>query len=251
MDAETTQREPPPPAAYRSLAAQQADAAATAGGGAWKRVAGFGAAALGLGALGFLGWSLFAPKDTPPQRVVVTQVTRVSLPPPPPPPPPPKVDPPPDPAPRVQDTPAPQPKPEAKPPPPQARPAAPPGPPAGLGLPTGPGSANPYGIGAGGDGYVVGGTGSGGGGGDAQRYFHQQATQRVAEALKRDERTRGSNGAVAVTYDDGGRIVRVRLLRSTGDASRDRAIIEILTGLSVARPPPGNRTLNIEISENV
>jgi hypothetical protein len=43
----------------------------------------------------------------------------------------------------------------------------------------------------------------------------------------------------------------VRLLRGTGDAGRDRAIVEILTGLLVARPPPGNRTLNIEINENV
>jgi len=242
--------ESPHPAPYRSLASLQAEEAPEGRG--WQRIALIVGGVAALGAIGYLGWTLFAPSEAPPQRIVETRFTRVTLPPPPPPPPPPKTDPPPEPQPaRVQDSTRPEPKPDNKPPPPAPRPAAPAGPPAGLGLPTGPGGANPYGIGAGGDGYVVGGGGGGGGGGDGQRYFHQQATQRISEALKRDERTRGSNGVVNVTYDESGRIVRVRLLRSTGDVNRDRAIVEILTGLSMARPPPGNRTLNIEINENV
>lgn len=251
MDGDSTLREMPAPSTHRSLASLQAEESAAGEGAGWKRVALWLGVVVVMGALGYLAWTLLSAGESKPQRQVISKITQITLPPPPPPPPPPKTDPPPEPKPRVQETPRPEPRPDNKPPPPVPRPAQPAGPPVGLGLPTGPGGANPYGIGAGGDGSVIGGTGAGGGGGgDAQRYFHQQATQRVSETLKRDERTRGSTGAVLITVDDSGRISRARLSRGTGDAARDRAIIEVLIGLLVARPPPGNRSVNVEINEN-
>jgi len=241
-----------PGSEHRALLAEQA--AVDPGQGLLKRVAvGVGAAAT-LGVLGVLGWTLLTPRDVPPPRVQPPPIPRILLTPPPPPPPPPKVDPPPS-KPLVQEVPRPEPAPAPAPRPPTPASSAPKvaGPPALPLVPSGPGPVvNAPRCDVGCDGTRNGnGPGGGGGGGDAERYFQQQATQRVSEALRRDERTRGSNAQLAVTYDDAGRIVRVRLLRGTGNVERDRAIAETLTGLLVAKPPPSRRTLILELNENV
>jgi hypothetical protein len=205
---------------------------------AWKRVlVGLLVAAV-FGGLGYLVWTMFAGGESQPQRQVINTVTRVTLPPPPPPPPPPKADPPPEPEqPRMRE-------PESKPleriePKPQAPPT--PGPaPQQLGLAPGPGGANPYGIGAGGDG-TIGGGGSGGTGGGSSRFSGYVADVQAAiqAALQRDGRTnRGTWRLPArVWLTAAGEIHRAQLVGTTGNQARDSAVQQVLLGLRVTPPP--------------
>ncbi len=198
-----------------------------------------------LAGAGYLGWTLVTSGESTPQRQVINTVTTITLPPPPPPPPPPpKTDPPPEPVvkPRVEETPQPLQKVEPKPEPPKPAPQQPPAPPAGLGLPTGPGGPNAFGLGQGGDGTIVGGTGPGGGGGGSRFGGYAGSVQTALQrALQQDERTRRGNWRVTVRIylGPGGQVTQAQLVGTSGDPARDAAIQRVLSGLSVQPPPPG------------
>ena len=190
-----------------------------------------------LGALGFLAWTLLTGSKQQQQRQVVNTVTRLTLPPPPPPPPP-KADPPPEPEPsrmREPERPMERVEPQQAPKPPSPAPQA-------LGLPAGPpGTSNAFGLGTGGDGTIGGPGGPGGGGGGGSRFGGYAAgiQSSVQSALQRDERTRRGSWRVPVRLwvGAGGEITRIQLVGTTGDAGRDQALQQTLTGLKVAPPP--------------
>jgi TonB family protein len=204
----------------------------------WRRVLLWLGAAIGAAAVGYVLWTFFDGSPQPQQRQVVNTVTRVQLPPPPPPPPPPpKADPPPEPAqPRLREPERPleRVEPQRTPPPPGPAPAP-------LGLPEGPGGSNAYGLGAGGDGTIGGGGGLGGTGGGGSRFggYAASVQSAVQTALQRDERARRGSWRlpVRIWVSADGQVTRLQLVGTTGDAGRDAAVQQALTGLRVPPPP--------------
>lgn len=98
-----------------------------------------------------------------------------------------------------------------------------------------------------GDSFGLGGSGNsgqiGGGGHHASRWgwYASQVQTRIAEALRTNSRTRNADIRVDVRIwpDPAGRITRVQLAGSTGDAKLDNAIRdEVLNGLQLQEPPP-------------
>ena len=190
--------------------------------------------------------------DTPPQKRV-SELTIVNIiPPPPPPPPPPQDVPPPPPEPQMID----QPKmvePEIKEEAPVEEPKeAPPDegepPPMGpLGLdqaPEGPGDQFNLAGNPGGRGF----TGGGGGGGSRWGWYASIVQQQIESALRANPKTRSIVAQIEVRLwaDGAGRVSRVLISPSTGDAAVDAAIRgEVLSGLVLREPPPSDMPMPI------
>jgi TonB family protein len=176
-------------------------------------------------------------KDTSlPQRHAINMVTRVLLPPPPAPPPPPK---PPEPEKVVEQPKIQEPKPVEK-PPDKATPKPTQPPLSPLTAEAGTGS-NPYGLQVGtGSGDVIGGGNAGGGGTASYISYSRVVSGQVQNALRRDDKLRFGRFAadLRVWVDTSGRVTRVQLTSSSGDAAVDGALTQALSGLSMGEPPP-------------
>ncbi len=75
-----------------------------------------------------------------------------------------------------------------------------------------------------------------------------QVQMRIADALRKNRRTRNANAHIDVRIwpDSLGRITRAQLASSTGDAAVDAAIKdEVLTGLQLQEPPPAGMPMPI------
>jgi protein TonB len=195
---------------------------------------------VGLLVAGTVVWLLFNTKggdSAPPARKVEAPIVRVQLPPPPPPPPPPKVQPPEQ---KLEEQPQmaePELKPEeAKDEPPKAKDE----PPAGLGTNIkGDGTGDGFGLSGSGNGLF--GRGSGQGNASKWGWYAGQVQSTVAEAMRRNPRTKSANLRVQIRIwpNTTGRITRAQLVGSTGDPALDNAITnDVLNGLQLQQPPP-------------
>jgi TonB family protein len=171
-----------------------------------------------------------------------TSIMKVVLPPPPPPPPPKKQEPLPEPklSEPVKNNQSSTSKPvDAKPAAPKANAA-----PAGHALTAAAGvGSNAYGLAVGnGGGDTIGGGGGGGGGGGNQYGGFAGAVQSEIElALQRDDRTRRGQYQVMLRlwFSPSGQITRAQLTGTSGDASRDEAVLSVINALTVnQRPAP-------------
>jgi hypothetical protein len=141
---------------------------------------------------------------------------------------------------------------EDEPPPDEPKPADEP-PPITTGLTgDGPGMA---GLGAyqPGQGTGSGGIGGGGRGGSKYGHFASQVQNAIAAALRNHSKTRNAAFSVKarVWADSSGRIVRLTLENSTGDAAVDQALkSEVLTGLQLSQPPPADMPMPIVMRLN-
>ena len=171
----------------------------------------------------------------------VTEFTMVKLLPPPPPPPPPPQE---QPVPKMIE----QPKmvtPEQKPTetPPQPKTSAPPTGPLGLDAKgEGPGDAFNLAGNAGGNGLL------GGGGGSRWGWYAGIVQDQVAQILRKNDETRRAEFAadVEIWADTAGKITRVRLKTSTGDAALDRAIEnKVFAGVVLREAPPSDMPMPI------
>ncbi|MGB8165871.1 MAG: TonB C-terminal domain-containing protein [Chthoniobacteraceae bacterium] len=204
----------------------------------------------GGAAVAIVVWFYFHPPVGKPEpvRKAPETVVRIQLPPPPPPPPPPKVQPPPPKVEkRVEQTPVdkPDPKPVAEKPKPAEKP------PEGLGtsIKGGPGLA---GLSNGSGSGMLGGTGSGkgGGGGSMGRWYVGQVISKVTDVMRNNPKTRSANLVVnaRVWLDATGRIDRVELVDSSGDAAMDNVLKqEILMGTRLSEPPPQGMRMPIPL----
>ena len=202
-----------------------------------------GAGVLAVAALGFLSGGGKGKPSAPVKKEREMPVVKVQLPPPPPPPPPPKVQPPPPKNEKPMEQAAkPEPKPEA----PVEKP------PEGLGTNNkgpGPGLA---GLGTSGNG-VLGGTGSGNGAGSAAAWYGARVKNRIADILKRNQKTRTAKfrAEVKLWPDATGRVEKVQMVGSTGNKALDDALTgEVLAGLQLEPPPAGVR-MPIRLALNV
>ena len=168
-------------------------------------------------------------------------ITLVSLPPPPPPP----VMTPPPPPPQEEEQKMEQPmikedKPEEAPPKDE--------PPLGTGI-KGDGGNDSFGLGSGS------GTGRIGGNNDGSKWgwYASQVQSSVADAMRRNRKTRSAdlNVKVRIWPDSSGRVNRAQLASSTGDPSLDSAIQnEVLNGLQLQQPPPAGMPAPIVLRLN-
>ncbi|HUM12988.1 MAG TPA: TonB family protein [Myxococcaceae bacterium] len=204
---------------------------------------------LGLGAVLVSGaaygvrWIVLNRESPPPRKVMQFSVVTVQPRPPEKPPPPP----PPVPQPRVEEeTTRVNLKPQDLLPPDEPRPASPPAGPLALATEgEGPGDAfnlagNPGGRGLlSGGGLGDGSGGLGGGGGNPFGWYYAQVADELGDALRRDRRITSASLRVELRLwtDPSGRVSKVQLLRSTGDAAVDQAIQSIV-GLRLRQPPP-------------
>jgi protein TonB len=117
---------------------------------------------------------------------------------------------------------------------------------------TGPGSADGFGLGRSGNGFVGGG-GGGGSSGDRYAWYAQMVSKSVMDALARNDVTRFASFGptrLRIWLDAAGNLVRVRLLGTTGDSRVDDAIRgEALAHLKAPEAPPDGKavqwTMNI------
>jgi periplasmic protein TonB len=102
-----------------------------------------------------------------------------------------------------------------------------------------------FNIGAGEGGGMV---GSGGGGGGSS--YEQYLGYALQEAIQRDDRTKRLVFDVRVNLwlsPDGG-ISRVVLVNSTGVASTDHALVDVLRGVRIDTPPPPNLSMPVRVA---
>ena len=204
---------------------------------------------VGAVVLGGLIWGfLQMPKgDSGPAKKKPETVVKITSLPPPPPPPPPKVIPPPPPKmekkieqPPMEKTPENKPKPSDE-------------PPKGLGTSI-KGSGPGMGLGSGrGLGGVIGGTGNGDGSARLASLYAGKAGTRIEQELRTHRKTRTASLRVEVRIwpDSTGKITKVALAGTTGDASLDEAIkSEILMGLQIQEPPPQGMKMPIVLRLN-
>ncbi len=95
---------------------------------------------------------------------------------------------------------------------------------------------------------LVGGGGAGLGGGSRWGWYASKVQTEVQAALMASRKTRYSSLHVTVRLwtDPGGRVVRARLARSTGDAALDEALQkEVLGTLVLSEPPPSGMPMPI------
>lgn len=177
------------------------------------------------------------PKPHKPQEIMVKLLPPPPLPPPPPPPPPPKTTPPPREQKMVEQ---PKVKPdEAK--PKEAkndRPPSNPGPKAS-------GPPSDEGIGGNGGGGEIGGDDDGG---SKYGWYANEVSRCVQDALSRNSKTKTASLHVKVRIwaNASGRITRAELSGSSGDPAIDQVIKnEVLTGLQLQEPPPGDMPMPI------
>ncbi|RRJ94971.1 hypothetical protein Ga0100231_012215 [Opitutaceae bacterium TAV4] len=113
----------------------------------------------------------------------------------------------------------------------------------------GDGPSDGFGLVGRGGGSIIGGTGtgnknaSGTGSGSRWSWYAAQVQNTVAEALRKNEKTRAADLRVTVRIwpDDAGRIRAVRLVGSTGNRELDTAIEkDVLSGLTLREPPPAD-----------
>lgn len=185
-------------------------------------------------------------EQPPPKQVRELKVVKLAPPPPPPPPPPPKPEKP------IEEKMVEQPKmqtPEVKQEKPLDKPAPnksaksdePPGPLSLDAKGTGPGDLFGLGGKPGGSAYGIGGGGDGGGGGGSKWGWYASIVQsQVESALRSNRKTRSAVMRVEIKLwaDSSGRISRVQLGSSTGDAEVDAAIRDDLGALTLREPPP-------------
>lgn len=189
-------------------------------------------------------WIAQSRESPPPRKVMQFSVVTVQpRPPEKPPPPPPPVTPP-----KVEepDTTRVNLKPQDLLPPDEPRPASPPAGPLALAAEgEGPGDAfnlvgNPGGRGLlSGGGLGDGSGGLGGGGGNPFGWYYAQVADELGEALRRNKSITSASLRVELRLwtDPSGRVSKVQLLKSTGDADVDQAI-QSMVGLRLRQPPP-------------
>lgn len=195
-----------------------------------------------------------APPRLPPELTMVS----IKLPPPPPPPPQPKPKEEPKEEEKKEEKMIEQPKmeePEEKPDEPPPKADEPPQAPIGTGIVgNGPGDGFGLGYGSGmggnGTGGLIGGNGTGGRRGSRWGWYAGQVQSAIADALRRDRRTRAASLSVhaRIWADSTGRITRAQISGSTGNPSLDSAIRnEILTGLQLQEAPPQDMPMPINL----
>ncbi len=89
---------------------------------------------------------------------------------------------------------------------------------------------------------------NGGGGGSKFGWYASEVQSRVAEAIRNNARTRKAsmNIVVSIWPDSTGRITKVRLAGSTGDAALDSTLEnDVLNGLQLTEGPPSDMPLPI------
>jgi len=201
------------------------------------------------------GWAAFhrpSGKSQPERKAPEPVMVRIQAPPPPPPPPPPKIQPPP-PKDEKQPEQTAMAVPEAK--PQDAKPKPVDKPPEGLGTNIkGPG-AGLAGLSGGAGNGMLGGTGTGpGGGGSMAAWYAGQVQAKIADELRRQDKTRKASIKglkFSVLVDATGRITGATLLASTGDRSLDEAIKgAMLAGIQLQEPPPGGKPMTITMMLN-
>ena len=177
-------------------------------------------------------------KPKAPEEIAIHLLRPPPAPPPPPPPPPPKITPPPEQ--KMVEQPPVKPD-EAKPKPDMKSPDKPPGPPA---LPAN-GPASDDGLAGGGGG---GGGGSGSGYGSRYGYYANEVSSAITQAIHKNGTTRDARAHVKVRVwvDSSGRVTRSKLSQSSDDVAVDQALHDdILTGLTLPEPPPGDMPMPI------
>jgi periplasmic protein TonB len=215
--------------------------------GSWRRHgAGIGAGIAAVAVVVVAVTMLRGGDTEPPRKVPEIHLVTIQPPPPPPPPPPPQQLPQPK---MVEQTPIKEPeikeekpleKPKEAPPKPEAPPAGP------LGLDAkgeGPGDAFNLAGRAGGNGLL-----GGGGGGSRWGWYASIVQTQIEQALRENEKTRNAKLRIEVRLwsDASGRIERVQLLSSTGDAAIDDVIEnQVLIGLRLREPPPKDMPMPI------
>ena len=201
--------------------------------------------------LGGVAYWVLVERDQPPPPRQVHEITLLTVTPPPPPPPPPKVTPP------VEQKMIDQPKmaePEFKEERPVDKPQdkplkdakddQPPGPLSLDAKATGPGDLFGLGGKPGGSPYGTG----GGGGGSRWGWYASIIQQQIEAALRANDKTKQAviRVQVSIWADSSGRISRVQLLSSTGDAALDQALREdVLGSLTLRQPPPKDMPMPI------
>ena len=197
-------------------------------------------------------WALSRGGNSKPSKPKAPETITITLPPPPPPPPPPKVEPPPP-----KDEPQPkeemieqEPVAEDE-PPPEAAPEAPPGEDLSTGI-TG-GNGPDMGLSRGNGNGRIGGTNGKHGSGSRFGWYAAKVQSSIADALRSNSVTRTANGRLDVRIwpDANGRITRVQLVESTGNAAVNQAIKnQVLTGLQLPQAPPADMPVPITIRIN-
>lgn len=201
--------------------------------------------------LGGVAYWVLAQRDQPPPPRQVHEITLLAITPPPPPPPPPKVAPP------VEQKMIDQPKmaePEFKEEKPVDKPQdkpvkdakddQPPGPLSLDAKATGPGDLFGLGGKPGGSPYGSG----GGGGGSRWGWYASMIQQQIESALRANDKTKKAVIRVQISLwaDSSGRVSRVQLLSSTGDAALDQALRDdVLGNLTLRQPPPKDMPMPI------
>lgn len=212
-------------------------------GGFWRRWGGLAIGAVALALLAALVWYLLS--DTASQKRQVADAPMLMLPPPPPPPPEPEKLPEPEPEKIKPEIPKPEPTPVET----QEAPKddAPPSPSQDLGDPVtidGPAQAgtDAFGISAGRGGGMTGGVGGPGGLGSGS--YRSYVVNALQQALARDPRTRQLKLAeirLDIWLDTAGKITRMRLVKSTGDAEADEAVLAAARAMGrFDEPPPAS-----------
>lgn len=130
----------------------------------------------------------------------------------------------------------------------EAKPDKPPDAPAPIGTGiTGPGNDG-FNLGGGSGSGGFGGNGQGGGGGSRFGWYAGKVQSRIADALRRNNRTRTASMDLKVRIwpDESGRVTRAQLSGSTGDPALDQVIRDqVLTGLQLDEAPPQGMRLPI------
>ncbi|WP_456716975.1 energy transducer TonB [Bradyrhizobium sp. USDA 4353] len=200
--------------------------------------------------LGSVAYWVLAQRDQPLPPRQVHEITLIAVPPPPPPPPPPKVTPPPEQKmveqPKMAEPEFKEERPVDKPqdkPIKDAKNDQPPGPLSLDAKATGPGDLFGLGGKPGGSPY-----GGGGGGGSRWGWYASIIQQQIEAALRANEKTKKAVIRVQISLwaDSSGRVSRVQLMSSTGDAELDQALRDdVLGSLTLRQPPPKDMPMPI------
>ena len=125
-------------------------------------------------------------------------------------------------------------------------------PPEGLGTNVSGTGGPDYGLGHSGNG-MIGGTGKGShAGGSRFGAYAAKLQLAITEALRENPQTRNAKFTVnsALWEDAHGKIVRARLVQSTGNAALDNAISDVLKALQIDDEPPAGMPMPIRIRLN-
>ena len=227
-------RDPTPPARQRAVAL-------------WRRWGGLIIGALVIIGLAVLVWRLLSDTASTKREVAATPMLVL----PPPPPPPPEPEKPPEPVPeKVKPEVV---EPEPKPADPQEAPKddAPPSPSKDLGDPVTIDGAAQAGTDAFGIQAGRGGGMTGGGGGLGSRSYSSYVSGALQQAFARDQRTRQlafEDIRIELWLDADGRATRVQLVRSTGNAQTDEAVLAMVRDFRADERPPASLRFPMRMS---